>query len=384
MIRELNSVHKDRYAGFCDFVNRQVKPYAGQWDLDQAMPAEVIEAVGREGYLGAIMPEKHGGLGWDYVTFGLLNEALGRGSSSLTVLLTVQNMVATSILKWGTERQLRRWIAPMASGNVVAAFALTEPNVGSDIQAVETKFESRGDKVILNGTKKWITFAEVADIYLVFGKQNGKSVACIVERDTPGITVTPLKEMLGFRACHLAQLDFEDVEIPAENIVGKPGFAVSHIAPVGLHYGRLSTAFSSVGLIRACLETSIRRAATRAVGQATINNISSVRNTITDIGIAYDTSLAMCLQAAIAEDERSPHSIEKTILAKYVASRHAVTAASHAVQISGAFGCHEGSSPASRYYRDAKIMEIIEGTSQVLQNVLGNYYINEHRTEAIL
>ncbi|MBL0743058.1 acyl-CoA dehydrogenase family protein [Chryseolinea lacunae] len=372
----LDQAQRDRYREFSDFVNDNVTPYAGDWDLHQQMPRDVIRAIGREGYFGAIVPEALGGKAWDFVTFGLLNEAFGRGSSSLTVLFTVQNMVATCLLKWASAKQVAKWIPPMAKGDIVASFALTEPNVGSDIQSIGTQFESHGDMLVLNGTKRWITFAGIADIYLVFGKLNGRPIACVVEKDMPGVEVTPIRDMLGFKACHLAQLDFHDVQIPAANVIGKAGFALSHIAPLGLHYGRLSTAFSSVGLIRAAMETSIKRASTRVVSHATLNNISSIRAVITEMGISYDTSLMMCLNAATAEDNRSLQAIEKTILAKYVASRNAVSAASQAVVISGAHGCHEESSPTARFYRDAKIMEIIEGTTQVLQNVLGNYYVN--------
>ena len=379
MINNLSENYRDRYRGFCDFVKLNVEPYAGEWDLEQKISGQIINKIAANGYFGAIVPLQHGGRGWDYTTYGLLNEAFGRGSSSLTVLFTVQNMVASSLLKWGTTTQIKKWIEPMAQGDLIAAFALTEPNTGSNIQAIETEYTHKGSHLLLNGTKRWITFAGIADIYLVFGQIQGKSIACIIEKDMPGVKVTNIKDMLGFKACHLAQLDFDNVEVPLENIIGKAGFALSHIAPVGLHCGRLSTAFSSVGLIRACLETSIQRSAVRKIADISIDNYGAIRSIIAEMGIDYETSLMFCLNAAKAEDERSAIAVEKTIAAKYIASQNAMKAAAKAIQVNGAYGCHETSSATGRYYRDAKIMEIIEGTNEVLQNILSTYYINNYK-----
>jgi alkylation response protein AidB-like acyl-CoA dehydrogenase len=379
MIAALPEKYHDRYKKFREFVTAHVEPHACEWDFNGRMPESIIDRIAEAGYFGALIPEKYGGKGWDFTTFGLLNEAFGRGSSSLTVLFTVQNMVAASILKWGTPAQINRWIRPVASGELIAAFAITEPNVGSDISAVATKFTQSGDKLILSGTKTYITFAGIADIYLVFGYLGNQSVACVVEKKMPGVRVTPIKEMLGFKSCHLARLDFDEVEISMDNIIGKPGFGISHVAPVGLHCGRLSTAFSSAGLVRACLEASISRASRRKASGKNLDSFESVRNLIAEMGMAYETSLLHCLNAARACEERSATVVEQTIAAKYAASKSAVSAAGNTIQICGAFGCNGALSPVSRYYRDARIMEIIEGTSQVLQGVLGTYYINTYK-----
>ena len=376
----LSPAHQDRYDEFRQFVGVNVEPFADDWDRNGHMPSDVIRRLGQTGYLGAILPPEYGGAGWDFVTFGMLNEALGRGSSSLTVLLTVQSMVATTIARWGTPRQKERWLPSLASGDIIAAFCLTEPAAGSAINEIETEYSHHGKGFLLSGTKRYITFGEVADVYLVFGYVEGKSIACLVAKDTPGVKVIPIKDMLGFRSCHLAQLEFDNVEIAPEQVIGKAGFALSHIALLGLHYGRMSTAFSATGLIRACLETGIDRAAGRVIAGVPLDQVEAVRDLVAGMGIGYETSLLFCLRAARSEDERSPQAIENTITAKYIASRHAVDAAGHAVQIGGAYGCHEGSSPAGRYYRDSKIMEIIEGTSQVLQKVISNYYINHYKT----
>ena len=209
------------------------------------------------GYLGSNIPKEFGGMGWDFVTFGLLNEAVGRGISSLTDLLTIQAMVSMTLLKWGTKEQKDKWLHPLAKGEIIGAFALTEPNVGSAIQNLETNFKKQGEKYILNGIKRWTSYGEKADLFLVFGKDQDKSIAALITKDTPGLEISPLKNLMGFKAAHMAQLTFHDLEICESDIVGKPGFALSHVASIGLHYGRISTSCSALGLLRACFEESI-------------------------------------------------------------------------------------------------------------------------------
>lgn len=374
----LDQPQQERYEEFCQFVDQYVSPQAHLWDLQTGVTRDIIDQVAKEGYLGGIMPTAYGGKGWDFTTYGLLNEAFGRGSSSLTVMFTVQNMVSTVLMKWGSQKQIDKWLEPMAKGDILASFALTEPNVGSDINSVSVSFTPSGDDFILNGTKRWITFAAASDLYLVFGKQGDKSMACFVEKGTPGFSVTPIHGMLGFKGCHLGQLDFDEVKIPKENIVGKPGFALSYIAPYGLHYGRLSTAFSSLGLIRACLESCSQRALSRKIGNDLLIDKSAISEKLAVMGVDYQAAALMCWSAARAEDNCNPKSIEKMIAAKYFASRKSVAAAADAVQVLGAWGCHEGSSPVGRYYRDSKIMEIIEGTNQVLENVLGKSFATQY------
>jgi alkylation response protein AidB-like acyl-CoA dehydrogenase len=181
---------------------------------------------------------------------------------------------------------------------------------------------------------------------------------------------------MGFRAAGLAQLYFDDVEVPLENMVGKPGFALSHVAPVGLQYGRISTAWSGLGLLRGCFEESVGYAATRKIGSNTVGDIGMIRSLIARMGTDLEAGRLLCHNACRAEDDHLPEVFEKTLMAKYFTSRAAVRAASDAVQIRGAAGCH-GSSPVSRYYRDAKIMEIIEGTTQIHEDMLGKIFVDQ-------
>jgi alkylation response protein AidB-like acyl-CoA dehydrogenase len=181
---------------------------------------------------------------------------------------------------------------------------------------------------------------------------------------------------MGFRAAGLAQLHFENVKVPAANLVGKPGFALSHVAPVGLHYGRISTACSALGLLRGCFEESIAHAARRKIGDKTVGEMGMIRSLIARMGTDLEAARLLCHDACHSEDEHLPEVFEKSFMAKYFTSRAAVSAASDAVQIRGASGCH-GSSPTSRFYRDAKIMEIIEGTTQIHEDVLGKMFVDQ-------
>ena len=370
----LSDQQEVRYRDCKSFVASNVEPLAERWDRDQCIPDSTIALLANSGYLGSSLPAQYGGQGWDAVTFGLLNEAVGRGSSALTGVVTVQAMVSMAILKWGTKEQKEKWLPPLAKGEVIAAFALTEPGTGSEIASLITTFIPEGDHFTLNGHKKWITCAQIAGLFLVFGKLNQRSAACVVPRDTSGIIVEPIRDMMGFRAAGLAELHFHDVKVPSGNLIGKPGFALSHVAPVGLQYGRISTACSALGLLRGCFEESIAYAATRKIGHDTVGDIGMIRSLIARMGTDLEAGSLLCHSACRSEDDHQPDAFEKTLIAKYFTSTAAVRAASDAVQIMGALGCH-GSSSVSRYYRDAKIMEIIEGTTQIHENILGKLFV---------
>jgi alkylation response protein AidB-like acyl-CoA dehydrogenase len=374
----LTEQQQARRAEFREFVASHVEPAAADWEREQAVPREIVRLMGEKGYLGSNLPRDYGGQGWDVVTFGLLNEAFGRGSASLTSYLTVQSMVAMALLKWGSREQKSAWLPRLAGGEIIASFAMTEPDTGSDLNAFKTEFKRRAgsDTLILNGRKRWITCAQVSEIFLIFGKMDGHSVACLVPRETPGFTVEPIRELMGFRGAGLGRLHFDNCELPLSNIVGKPGFGVSHVLPVGMQYGRISTACSALGIIRGCFEESVAYAAQRKIGDRPLGEIGLMRRLIARMGTDMEAGNFLCHNACRTEDERAPESFETALTAKYFTSQAAVRAASDAVQLRGAAGVHE-SSPTARYYGSAKIMEIIEGTTQVHEDLLGKMYMGQ-------
>jgi alkylation response protein AidB-like acyl-CoA dehydrogenase len=374
----LTDQQKAKQAEFRNFVALNVEPFAEAWDREQRIPDLVLSMLAKSGYLGASLPRDYAGQGWDIVTFGLLNEAFGKASCSLTGVLTVQAMVSMALLKWGTAEQKRRWLIPLAKGEMIGAFALTEPGAGTAIQSLKTEFtrSSNSDSLILNGSKKWISCAQIAGVFLVFGKLKQLDVACLVPGGTPGLKIEPIYDLMGFRSAGLAQLTFTDVEVPSANIVGKPGFALSHVATVGLQYGRMSTACSGLGLLRGCFEESIAYAAVRKIAEKTVGELGMIQSLIARMGTDLEAGNFLCYNACRSDDDHVPETFEKALTAKYFTSRAAVRAASDAVQIRGASGCHD-SSPVSRYYRDAKIMEIIEGTTQIHEHLLGKIFIDQ-------
>jgi alkylation response protein AidB-like acyl-CoA dehydrogenase len=266
----------------------------------------------------------------------------------------------------------------LATGEVIGAFALTEPGAGSDIQSIATSFREDGGAFILNGEKKWITFAQSAGVFLVFGKLDDKPLACLVPRDATGLQVIPIEHMMGFRAARLGRVLFDNVKVPRSDIVGKPGAALTYVAPIGLQYGRISTACAALGLLRGCFEESISYASERHIQGSTLSRLGMIQSLIARMGTDMSAAALLCYSACRAEDAHSPDAFEKTLAAKYFVSRAAVQAASDAVQIRGASGCEE-SCAVARYYRDAKITEIIEGTTQVHEILLGKIYVAKNR-----
>lgn len=372
----LSEEQSRRYAEFQAFASSKVSPFAGEWDRAQKIPETAIAELGRTGWLGATIPTEFGGLGWDVVTFGLLNEALGRSDSAFTGIVTVQAMFSMAVLKWGTAEQRTRWLPKLAKGETIAAFALTEPGIGSDLQAMTTEYRrsETSDGLILRGEKKWITCSQMAGVFLVFGKLDGKPIACIVPRESPGFEIEPIKDLMGFRAAGLGLLRFNDVQVPTANVVAKPGFAFSHVAPIGLQYGRLSTACSALGLLRGCLEESADHAVARKVGGQRVGDYGMIQSLLAKMGTDLEAAKLLCWSACRAEDDRLPDAFNRAFFAKYFTSRAVVQASSDAVQIRGASGCHE-SSPVARFYRGSKIMEIIEGTTQVHEYILGKGFV---------
>jgi alkylation response protein AidB-like acyl-CoA dehydrogenase len=372
----LTEVQQTRQREFWEFVARHVEPAAADWDRAQKVPASTVALLAGAGYLGSTLPVKFGGQGWDTVTFGLLNEAFGRASCALTDLLTVQAMVSMTVLKWGREEQKSRWLPALARGETIGAFALTEPGGGSDLQSLQTTFTESGDGAyLLNGQKTWISYGQTAGLFLVIGHAGSLSMACLLPRESAGVTVEPITGLLGFRAAGQARITFSEVAIPAANVLGRPGVALTYLAPIGLQYGRLSTACSALGLLRGCFEEATGRAAARQVGTGAVGDFGMIRSMLARMGADLDAAALLCLAACRATDDHLPEAFTKALVAKYFSSRAAVRAAADAVQIWGAAGCHEDA-PVARFYRDAKVLEIIEGTTQIHEELLGRTFID--------
>ncbi|MEH1791675.1 MULTISPECIES: acyl-CoA dehydrogenase family protein [unclassified Nostoc] len=361
---ELSAQQKNAQAKFRAFVNEEIYPSAGEWDRKEFTPPELIKKITEHGFLGAILPQEYGGKGMDMITYGILNEEIGRGCSSVRSLLTVHNMVAYALCKWGNKSQKEYWLPKFASGEIIAAFALSEPNVGSDAKSVETTATLAGDAYVLNGQKKWITYGQIADVFLVFAKCEGKPTAFLVEKNSPGLSVKPMSGILGVRASMSAELLFNNCHISSENLVGKLGFGFSYIASSALDYGRYSVASGCVGIAQACLEACIKYTNERKQFGVYLKEHQLIRQMITQMITKVKAARLLCYQAGYLKDINDPNSIMETSIAKYFASTVATKIANDAVQIHGGNGC-SNEYPVERYLRDSKIMEIIEGSTQI-------------------
>jgi alkylation response protein AidB-like acyl-CoA dehydrogenase len=194
---ELTSQQEQDQAAFGAFVDREIAPHAGRFDREEYLPPEIVGKLAQEGYWCAELSQEYGGAGMDMLTYGLLTEEIGRGCANVRNLIGVQGMVASAVLRWGSKEQKEHWLPKMAAGEIVAAFALTEPDVGSDAKSIETTATPSGADYVLNGRKKWISFGQNADLFLLFAQCEGKTAAFLVERDTPGFSTQPISGLLG-------------------------------------------------------------------------------------------------------------------------------------------------------------------------------------------
>jgi alkylation response protein AidB-like acyl-CoA dehydrogenase len=357
-------------AGFRRFVDEVVAPDADEFDRREELPRSVLRAVAEQGYWGAVVPSSAGGAGMDMVTLGELHEEIGRGCSSLRNFLTVHTMTSAMLHRWGSEEAKRHWLPGLASGDLLGAFCLTEPEAGSDAAAGTAAAKRTGDGYRIDGTKRWITAGEVADVLLVFANTERGRSAFVVESANPGVERIPIRGMLGSRASMLAELRFTDCRMPAHALLGREG-AGAMIATSALDLGRYSVASGSVGIGQACLEACIDYTSRRRQGGELLRNHQLVRRMMSDMVTRTRAARLLCRHAGELKDSGDPATMTATWIAKYFASTSAMRCAADAVQLHGANGCSNDFA-VSRYFRDAKIMEIIEGSTEIQQLMIAD------------
>lgn len=376
---ELTPEQRAARAEFRAFVAAEIVPHADRWDREQAVPLDLVGKLRERGWLGSLIPADFGDPGrdvHDMITYGLLTEEIGKGCSSVRSLLTVHDMVAWAVQRWGSKAQKERVLPPMSRGERLGALALSEPNAGSDAKSVETTATLDGDAYVLQGRKKWTTFGQIADLYLVLAQCDGKPTTFLLERETPGLTIQPIQGMMGTRASLLAELLIDGCRVPRENLLGRVGFGVSHVLAAGLEQGRYSVAWGSVGIGQACLEASLRYASERQQGGVLIGEHQLIRAMLSDMITNVRAARLLCLRSGYLRDQGDPGAFMETMVAKYFASTMATKAAADAVQIHGANGCHEDY-PVGRYLRDSRVMEIIEGSTQIQQITISRFDFQE-------
>jgi glutaryl-CoA dehydrogenase (non-decarboxylating) len=369
---ELTSQQKEAQISFRAFVDKEIMPHADRFDREESLPSELIEKLRREGYFGANLPGRDGGR-LDMLTYGLLHEEVGRGCSSVRSLLTVHDMSSGAVQRWGSRELKERWLPRLSSAEVLCAFGLSEPQVGSDARSVETTATRAGDSYVLQGVKRWITGGQIADLFLIFAQCDGQPAAFLVEREREGLTTKPITGMLGTKASMLAEVHLDECRVPKENLVGRVGFGFSHVASTALDHGRYSVAWGCVGIAQACLEASLQYTNERKQFGVYLKDHQLIQQMITNMIVNAKASRLLCLQAGYLRETNDPTAIMETSIAKYFASTALQQITEDAVQLHGANGC-SGDYPVGRYLRDARIMQVIEGSTQIQQIAIARYY----------
>jgi glutaryl-CoA dehydrogenase (non-decarboxylating) len=350
--------------GYRRLVAEYVLPHARSSDCAGRLDPLVVEALRQHGWLGAPASPEHGGGGLDMVSYGLLTGEVGRACSSARTLLTVHNLVALTVQRWAGPA-LRRTLLPLlAQGKQIAALALSEPDAGSDIQAINSTLIRDGESFRLNGVKTWTSFGLLADWFLVFARSAEGAVALMISADAPGLSRQAITDVIGTRASMLAELHFDNCMVQPDQIVGRPGFGLSHVAATALDHGRYSVAWGAVGLIDACLVATLAHLAGRRQFGERMLDLPLARAAISRIFIDSRAARQLCLSAGILREARDPEALLETMVAKCFAAAAAVRCANAAVRLHGARGLSEAHD-VERLLRDAKVIEIVEGSEEI-------------------
>ncbi len=356
-----------------EFASSELAPVAAQYDETKEFPWDNVRKMAELGFMGMIVPEEYGGSGADHVSYALAIEEIARACATSAVIMSVNNsLVCWGLYTYGNAEQKERFLTPLARGEKIGAFALTEPGAGSDAGSLRTTAVRHGDEWVVNGTKSFITNGGVADVILVMASTDPSLgsrgiTTFIVEKDSPGFHVGTRERTLGIRASNTSELVFTDCRIPEANRLSPLGKGY-RFALETLDGGRIGIAAQALGIARACLEASVNYAKQRTQFGRPIAEFQAIQWLISDMATEIAAARWLTLHAAFLKDRGLPYAKESS-MAKLFASRVAVAAANHAVQIHGGYG-YIADYPVERYYRDAKITEIYEGTSEVQRLII--------------
>ena len=359
-----------------EFAQAEIAPHVAQWDEDAFFEPTLPRKFGELGFLGMLLPEEFDGLGLDTLSYLVALEEIAAVDASAAVMMSVHNSLPTQmLLRHGSAAQKERFLKPMARGEQLGAFALSEPDSGSDAGSLRTQAVRDGDHWVLNGTKAWVTNGNTADVILAMARTDGADArrgskgisAFIVTPDLPGFGVGKKEDKMGLRASPTVQLSFSDLRVPAENLVGEEGRGLTY-ALASLDHGRLGIAAQSVGIARAALDAAVRYAGERRQFGKAIRDYQAIQFKLADMAMRIAGSRALLYATAAAKD-RGERVTQYSSMAKLMASETAMFVADEAVQIHGGYG-YIKDYPVERYLRDAKVTEIYEGTSEIQRVVI--------------
>ena len=358
-----------------DFVDKEIIPHVREWEAKGEIPRSLYDKMGKLGFLGAPVPQKYGGAGMDYVSFALLVEEISRGSSSVRTTISVQTSLSeTTVMLFGTEEQKEEWLVPLAKGVRFGAWALTEPDAGSDAANLQTVARKEGDEWVLNGQKRFISNGSIADYVFVYAREPGtkrhEGLSCfMVPKGTPGFAVTKVETTtkLGLRASPTADLAFEDCRIPTDHLVGKRGNGWEQ-AMRTLNSGRLGIAAGAVGVARAALEAATKYAQERKAFNRPIGDFQLIREMIAESATEVEAARLLTLRAAQLRDLGLDNTKEVS-MAKLFGAQMAMRVTDRAIQIHGGYG-FSGDFDVERYFRDARVLGLYEGTNEIQKLII--------------
>jgi glutaryl-CoA dehydrogenase (non-decarboxylating) len=369
-----------------EFAAAEIAPHIRGWDERHEVHREVFARMGELGFLGAPIPEEYGGAGMDYVSLGILCEELEHADTAFRVVMSVHVALnSLTLLQWASEDQKQRFLVPQARGARLATFGLTEPGSGTDAAALRTTARRDGDHYVLDGSKTWISLADIADHFLVFAtvdrsRRHKGITAFLLERGMQGLATTTIEGKLGIHAGNTGEISLQQVRVPVENRLGEEGEGFT-IAMSAIDQGRYTVATGAVGLARACLDASLDYAHERETFGEEIGRHQLVKQMIAQMGQGIEAGRLLCLQAAWLKN-RGRRNTRETSMAKWFCTDHAVRSALDAIQIHGAYG-YSNEYPVERYLRNAKAAVIYEGTSQLHTLIQADYLLG-YRQDAPL
>ncbi|MBM3464503.1 MAG: acyl-CoA dehydrogenase [Armatimonadetes bacterium] len=362
-----------------DFATSTLAPRAAAYDRSCEFPHDNVKEMAELGLLGVTVPDTYGGAGMDTLAYTIVIEEIAKACASTAVIAAVQNsLVNFPLMKFGTEEQKKKYLPKLASGELIGAYSLTEPGSGSDAVAMQTRVRKEGNKYILNGTKVFVTNATGAELFIVYAtldpELKSKGVcAFIIEKNYPGFSVGRHEEMMGVRASGTSELILDNCEVPLENLLGTEGEGFK-IALATLDVGRLGIAAQAIGIAQACLDYSLGYAQERKQFGKAIATFQLIQNKLVEMAVNIDAARMLLWRAAWLR-ERGQNFTKEASMAKLFASETAMKAGIEAVQVLGGYG-YTKDYPVERYFRDAKITQIYEGTAEVQKIVIARHLTN--------
>jgi butyryl-CoA dehydrogenase len=361
-----------------EFADNEIAPVAAEHDEAEKYPEENVRKMGELGLMGITVPDEYGGAGLGAMEYAIAMEEVSRACAAHSVILTVNvSLVCEPIYKYGTDDQRRRFLPKLTRAEMIGSYCLSEPSSGSDARHMDTRAERDGDAYILNGTKNWITNGGVAGLYLVYAAtdtRGGEITAFLIEADRPGLRPGAREKKLGIRASTTTQVFLEDCRVPAENRLGEDGEGFK-IAMKTLDGGRIGVAAQALGIAQAAYEASVAYARERQAFGHPIADFQGIQWTLADMATRIDCARLLVYRAARLKDADGPFSKEAS-MAKLYASETAMWVTTKAVQVHGGYG-YSREYAVQRYFRDAKITEIYEGTSEIQRLVIARHILRE-------